>query len=169
MVTVMKECINVLISGEGGHYNELSKLYSKLSSSQEFTRSSRFIVVSSQGRSYLDLEHIALKEVRDKNSVFSTLIRLPFSILFNTFSFLNLAKKYRINALISTGPGACIIPIIIAKLILRSKVVHVETMCKFEDLSLSGKVIKPFCDYFVVQNKQLLKYCNDIGIYGGRL
>lgn len=58
------------------------------------------------------------------------------------------------------GPGTCI-PLCTAGLLLgilglkRVLLVYVESICRVESLSLSGKILYPFADYFFVQWKPL--------------
>uniref|UniRef100_A0ABM5G8T8 UDP-N-acetylglucosamine transferase subunit ALG14 n=1 Tax=Pogona vitticeps TaxID=103695 RepID=A0ABM5G8T8_9SAUR len=54
------------------------------------------------------------------------------------------------------GPGTCV-PICISALLLRMlglkrvTIVYVESICRVENLSLSGKILYYFSDYFIVQ------------------
>lgn len=64
--------------------------------------------------------------------------------------------------IISNGPGTAV-PIIFAALILRMlhlltcKVIFVESFCRTQSLSLSGKILYPFVDKFVVHWESLIE------------
>ncbi len=165
----MRKTVNILISGNGGHYFELVKLYESLRNESTFCNCHDFIVLTSSDSRKIDLQHVSLREIRSKNSWWKSLMVFPLAILINIYSFFLLALRYRVNSIISTGPGTSIVPIVLGKTILNAKIVHVETMCKFQDLTLSGKIIKNFSDLFIVQNEELSeKYINEV-TYGGRL
>ena len=69
---------------------------------------------------------------------------LCFNLPFNFFQVL------------CNGPGTCV-PICASALLLgllgikKVIIVYVESICRVEHLSLSGTLLRPFCDYFLVQ------------------
>ncbi|OXB66187.1 hypothetical protein ASZ78_012986 [Callipepla squamata] len=60
------------------------------------------------------------------------------------------------NQILCNGPGTCV-PVCISALLLgllgmkRAIIVYVESICRVETLSLSGKILYYFSDYFIVQ------------------
>lgn len=75
------------------------------------------------------------------------------------FSFW-LVAKIRPTLLLCNGPGTCI-PVAVAAFFFRclglceGNVVFVESFCRVESLSLSGKLLYPFADMFVVHWDEL--------------
>ncbi|MBI5553662.1 MAG: hypothetical protein HY917_02870 [Candidatus Diapherotrites archaeon] len=58
------------------------------------------------------------------------------------------------QVVISTGADAALATCLLAKL-TGKKVIFIESMARAQDLSLSGKIIYPFADLFIVQWKEL--------------
>jgi len=91
-------------------------------------------------------------------------VLLFFKCIFET---LNILLKERPNVIISTGAGVAIPSIIIGKILLRSKIIFVESFTRIHQPSLSGKIAYFFSDLFFVQWKQLLKKYGKKAIYRG--
>ncbi|XP_072854074.2 UDP-N-acetylglucosamine transferase subunit ALG14 isoform X2 [Pogona vitticeps] len=66
------------------------------------------------------------------------------------------AEMFSNCLVLCNGPGTCV-PICISALLLRMlglkrvTIVYVESICRVENLSLSGKILYYFSDYFIVQ------------------
>jgi beta-1,4-N-acetylglucosaminyltransferase len=71
-----------------------------------------------------------------------------------------LVVKIRPALVLTNGPGTCI-PVAVATLLLRivglceGNLVFVESFCRVESLSLSGKILYPLADMFVVHWDEL--------------
>lgn len=69
--------------------------------------------------------------------------------------------------IISCG-AMCTVPVCLIGKFLKIKVIYVESYTRIKDLSLTGKILYPFADLFVVQWKQLAdRYPK--AVYGGAL
>ena len=86
---------------------------------------------------------------------------------------LSLALHLSPDLLLANGPGTCV-PIVYSCVFLnflkltKTKIIFVESFCRVEDLSLSGKLILPFANQFIVQWPELKqKYPNTV--YLGRI
>eukprot|EP01066_Platyproteum_vivax_P003630 Platyproteum_vivax@DN14579_c0_g1_i1.p1 len=85
-------------------------------------------------------------------SVFSTLYALLYSLV--------IVYQCKPQLVLANGPGTCI-PICFAAILLECllgrvvAVVFVESFCRVQTLSLSGKLLKPVADRFVVQWPEL--------------
>ncbi|WP_407083760.1 PssD/Cps14F family polysaccharide biosynthesis glycosyltransferase [Photobacterium leiognathi] len=164
----MRKRVNLLVCGNGGHQHEMDLLYSYMLNSTRFVDASPFILMTTSHHSRFNhLELINIMEVRSKESKISTLFLTPIAIIVNLFQLFRVLIRYKVCGVLSTGPGVAIIPIIICKL-FRIKIVHIESMCRFYNISLSGRVIRLFADKFIVQNESLARKCKTF-IYGGRL
>lgn len=75
--------------------------------------------------------------------------------LFQTFCIL---KKEKPKVIISTGAGVAVPACFLGKLFFKSKIIFIESFCRIEEPSLSGKLIYPISDLFLVQWKKLLKF-----------
>lgn len=92
-------------------------------------------------------------ENRNLKTAFKNLL-LAFRIL----------KKEKPSLVFSTGAGLAP-PFFLAAKLLKIKTVFIETFVFIPHRTLSGKLIAPISDYFIVQNKALLKiYKNAIYI-----
>ncbi|XP_075869806.1 UDP-N-acetylglucosamine transferase subunit ALG14 isoform X1 [Nelusetta ayraudi] len=94
------------------------------------------------------------------SSVVSTLNALRYS--------LPLVFKVRPDVVLCNGPGTCV-PLCAAGLLLgilgmkKVLIVYVESICRVQTLSLTGKILYPISDYFFVQWPALLdKYPKSI-------
>uniref|UniRef100_A0A8C3N523 UDP-N-acetylglucosamine transferase subunit ALG14 n=1 Tax=Geospiza parvula TaxID=87175 RepID=A0A8C3N523_GEOPR len=96
------------------------------------------------------------REVRQSwvSSVLTTL----YSILYS----LPLTYKRKPDLILCNGPGTCV-PVCLSAFLLgllrikRTIIVYVESICRVETLSLSGKILYYFSDYFIVQWPNLKK------------
>ena len=83
------------------------------------------------------------------------------------FTIRRILAKEKPTHIISFG-AMCTVPVCIIGKLMNIQVIYVESYTRLKDLSLSGKIIYPFADLFVVQWKQLVsKYPK--AVYGGAL
>ncbi|KAB0362875.1 hypothetical protein FD754_007031 [Muntiacus muntjak] len=74
----------------------------------------------------------------------------------NKFDRIQSIKSLWITSVLCNGPGTCV-PICISALLLgilgikKVIIVYVESICRVEHLSLSGKILFHLSDYFIVQ------------------
>lgn len=55
----------------------------------------------------------------------------------------------------------------LGKFFFKSKVIFIESFCRIKEPSLSGKLIYPVSDLFLVQWKEMLKFYGERAIYRG--
>ncbi|KFP73948.1 UDP-N-acetylglucosamine transferase subunit ALG14, partial [Apaloderma vittatum] len=90
------------------------------------------------------------REVRQ--SWISSVVTTLYSILHS----LCLIYRRKPDLILCNGPGTCV-PVCLSALLLgllgmkRAIIVYVESICRVETLSLSGKILYYFSDYFLVQ------------------
>jgi len=153
----------LVIYGEGGHRTEMLRLVSYLTAT-----SPNFKVVS-MGAEVIGshvLEHFSVKDVRNKHSRLNILLLFYLSIS-ALYTAIKISRKYRISSVISTGPGLCILPMLILRLV-GAKIVFIETFCRFSSRSLSGMAMSKIAHRFYIQNEELqCLYPN--AKYSGRL
>ena len=65
-------------------------------------------------------------------------------------------QRYNVIGVVSTGPGIAIFPFLFFKC-LGVKTLFLETFCRFETKSHTGRMMYWIADRFLVQNIELLK------------
>ncbi|XP_053487105.1 UDP-N-acetylglucosamine transferase subunit ALG14 homolog isoform X1 [Ictalurus furcatus] len=175
-------CVLIVV-GSGGHTTEIIRLTGSLSQtytprhyviadtdkmSEDKIRTFEASKEKSGTQAQFTIHRIPRsREVRQSwsSSVLSTLNALLYS--------LPLVFRLRPDMVLCNGPGTCI-PLCAAGLLLgilglkRVLLVYVESICRVESLSLSGKILYHLADYFFVQWKPLQnKYPRSI--YIGRI
>ncbi|XP_062848282.1 UDP-N-acetylglucosamine transferase subunit ALG14 homolog [Trichomycterus rosablanca] len=179
-----KGSVSVLVvAGSGGHTTEVIRLMGSLSPSY----SPRHYVIADTDK--MSEEKIRTFEASKKDGdTFSqfTIHRIPrsrevrqswtssvISTLRSLLHSVPLVFRLRPDVVLCNGPGTCI-PLCAAGLLLgilgmkRVLLVYVESICRVESLSLSGKILYHFADHFFVQWQPLrTKYPNSV--YIGRI
>ncbi|MEM5830888.1 MAG: PssD/Cps14F family polysaccharide biosynthesis glycosyltransferase [Candidatus Aenigmatarchaeota archaeon] len=90
-----------------------------------------------------------------------------FKLFINFLQSLRIWMKEKPKIIISTGAGAAL-PMCLVGKFFGSKIIFVETLAAVFKPSLSGRLIYPISDLFIVQWKQNLKFYKK-AIYGGNL
>ncbi|XP_066539253.1 UDP-N-acetylglucosamine transferase subunit ALG14 homolog [Hoplias malabaricus] len=176
----------LVVAGSGGHTTEIIRLMESLSlayiprhyviadtdvMSEDKIRkfeASRVTEVTGDLPGQFTIHRIPRsREVRQSwsSSILSTVYALLYSV--------PLVFRLRPDVVLCNGPGTCV-PLCAAALLLgilglkRVLLVYVESICRVESLSLSGKILYHFADYFFVQWPPLQsKYPKSI--YMGRI
>jgi beta-1,4-N-acetylglucosaminyltransferase len=142
-------------------------------------------IISSCG-GHLTEVRILLSEYQKYNHfyVINHSIELPADMIHRTYFiahserdwkfFLNLYQAFKIllfekpDILLSTGAGPIVPFALIAKFIIKTKLIYIETMASVDKPSLTGRIMYYLSDYFFYQWPQLRKYFPK-GRYGGLL
>ncbi|KAL6098196.1 alg14 [Pungitius sinensis] len=156
----------LVVAGSGGHTTEILRLVQSLSAAY----TPRHYVIADSDR--MSEEKICTfersKQPPDSESQF-TICRIPrsrevhqswSSSLISTLDALRyslpLVFRLRPDVVLCNGPGTCV-PLCVAGLLLgilgmkKVLIVYVESICRVETLSLTGKILYPVSDYFFVQ------------------
>jgi len=83
--------------------------------------------------------------------------RNPVATIINFFQSLNLLLKEKPDLVIATGADVSVFSCIWGKL-LGKKIVYIESFCRPSKPSISGRIVYPFSDLFIVQWKEVWKY-----------
>lgn len=145
-----------LVCSAGGHLTEmfhLKKCYSK--------RPHFFITFKRVDTSELDKQEKVYFVADPK--------RNPISLLKCIIQSFKALFKEKPDVMISTGAGVAIPSCYLAKLFFGSKIIFVESFCRIEEPSLSGKFMYPISDLFLVQWPEMLEKYGDKAIYGGAI
>ncbi|XP_078136869.1 UDP-N-acetylglucosamine transferase subunit ALG14 isoform X1 [Sander vitreus] len=156
----------LVVAGSGGHTTEILRLMESLSAAytprhyviaDTDRMSEEKICTFESSKQHLDSESQFTicriprsREVHQSwgSSVLSTLDALRYS--------LPLVFRLRPDMVLCNGPGTCV-PLCVAGLLLgilgmkKVLLVYVESICRVQTLSLTGKILYPISDYFFVQ------------------
>ncbi|XP_077602233.1 UDP-N-acetylglucosamine transferase subunit ALG14 [Crocuta crocuta] len=169
-VLVPRQSLSLLVvAGSGGHTTEILRLLENLSNAY----SPRHYIIAdtdemsahrihSFERSRADRDpstmapkyciHLIPRSREVQQSWLSTV----FTTLYSMWLSFPLTHRIKPDLVLCNGPGTCV-PICISALLLgilgikKVIIVYVESICRVEHLSLSGKILFHLSDYFIVQ------------------
>ena len=149
----MKKNAIILVYGNGGHKEQMIRLYNKIVSVSDIEL--LFIGICEKNSNIKDIKiNFFVNSIREKYGVVKTLIRFPISIILESYYFMKIISDYNIKLIISTGPGIALVPLILGK-ILGKKTVFIESWSRFRSASLTGKIVYYFSNEFFIQNISL--------------
>ena len=155
----------MIILGSGGHTGEILIMLQKLN----FDKFSDVYFVSAHNDKSSEnkvKEVIKLSDFKKVKFHFEKIYRSRnvgqsfktsiFTTIYALIQSLGLILKTRPNLVVSNGPGVAV-PVIyigfVLKLLLilqEFKILFIESYCRTTSISLSGKILKPICDKFIV-------------------
>lgn len=162
-----KKFKTLIVLGSGGHTAEMMLIVNNLPKAMY---SPRLYVIANTDtisktkvqqfeESSSDHEIFEITRSREVRQSFLTAIFTTLLAFLNCFP---LVWREKPDLVLCNGPGTCI-PVCFAAFLLKlvgripkCKVVYIESFCRVTSLSLSGKLLKPFVDMFVVQWEDLL-------------
>ena len=148
----------LFISSTGGHLNELLQLKKTMKKYDSY-------LITEKTKSTLGLK----KEFGNKikflkygtKSHLSYIYIYPYDCIKSLIYFI----KIRPKVVVTTGAHTCVFMCYLAKL-FRSKVIYIETFANIHSKSMSGKLVYPIADMFIVQWESMLKLYPK-AVYGG--
>ncbi|MBI4181501.1 MAG: polysaccharide biosynthesis protein [Candidatus Aenigmarchaeota archaeon] len=147
----MKLC---LASSAGGHLRELLQLRPAF---------------ASRDHCYLTFRREDSSELQGRVYFVIDPKRNPLKLAWNLLQSVRVLLKERPRVVLTTGAGVVIPFCILAKL-LGAKLVFLESFCRVRRPSLTGRVLYPFADLFLVQWPELLQaYGTKARYWGGVL
>ncbi|XP_058032090.1 calponin-3 isoform X3 [Ahaetulla prasina] len=176
----------LVVAGSGGHTTEILRLLNSLSKKYA---PRHYVLADSDKMSEEKIRSFEQKRAAkypDSSELQFALHRIPrsrevrqswSSSLLTTMRslFYSLPLAFRLNpdVVLCNGPGTCV-PICLSAFLLKILglkkiiIVYVESICRVENLSLSGKILYYFSDYFIVQ-WPALKQKYPKSLYFGRI
>ena len=144
----------LFVASTGGHLSELMQL-NKMFSYYDFN------IITEKTKSNLSLKN----KYKDKVSylVYGTkdhLLSYPFKLLFNCFKSLYLYLKIHPDYIITTGAHTAG-PISLLGKIFGSRLIYIETFANIETKTVTGRLLYPFADLFIVQWESMKKHYED--------
>ncbi|XP_053105886.1 UDP-N-acetylglucosamine transferase subunit ALG14 homolog [Hemicordylus capensis] len=156
----------LVVAGSGGHTTEILRLLSSLSQAYS---PRHYVLADSDKMSEEKINSFEQKRAKIYPNSLFTFHRIPRSrevrqswstsvltTLRSMFCSLPLAFRLQPDLVLCNGPGTCV-PICVAALLLkmlglkRVTIVYVESICRVENLSLTGKILYHLSDHFIVQ------------------
>jgi beta-1,4-N-acetylglucosaminyltransferase len=156
----MKKLRVLLIMGSGGHTAEMLSLEQLLGDRYDYEYLINAEDQVSPGKIRGKIH--TLPNPRPYKARWFSMIRLTLAGLFRS---IGLMRDF--DAVISTGPGVTV-PVFYAAKLIGKKTIFLESWCRVQSRSVSGRLCYPVADLFFVQWPELKqKYPN--AIYAGRL
>ena len=139
----------MFISSTGGHLTELLEM-SPLFKDYDYS------LVTEKTKSNLSLkdkyQNVYYLVYGTKSHLFTYLFKFTYNIFKSFYLFL----KIRPDCIVTTGTHTAVSMCYIAKL-FKKKVIYIETLANRETKTMTGKLIEPIADYFLVQWESMLK------------
>lgn len=149
----------MFISSTGGHLTELFQL-------KELFNKYNYHIVTEKTESNLSLK----KKYKNKIDflVFGTkdhLITYPFKLIYNCFKSIYLYIKIHPDYIVTTGAHTAGPMCCIGK-ILGSKIIYIESFANISTKTITGRLLYPIADEFIVQWENMKKLYPD-ATFGG--
>ncbi|XP_044158196.1 UDP-N-acetylglucosamine transferase subunit ALG14 homolog [Bufo gargarizans] len=173
----------LVVAGSGGHTTEVLRLLSGLSKSYYPTH---YVLAETDKMSEEKIHLFETSKDKTSEDPLYTIHRIPRSrevqqswsssfltTLQSLFYSFPLTFRLKPDVILCNGPGTCI-PVCFSALFLgvlgikKIIIVYVESLCRVETLSLSGKILYHVADHFIIQ-WPLLKEKYPNAIYMGRI
>lgn len=140
----------MFISSMGGHLSELMQLKSIFKNYDykivtEKHKSTNWL----SGRYKSKVEYLS---TGNKDNMLKYIFVMPYNVIKSFIIFF----KFKPDVIVTTGAHTCVAMCYIAK-IFRKKVIYIESFANIETKTLTGRLIYPIADVFVVQWKSMLK------------
>lgn len=140
----------LFISSMGGHLTELLELKS-------IFKDYDYKIVTEKHNSTINLKNKYKSKIDyllcgTKDHLLRYMCVIPINILKSIKIFLN----FKPDVIVTTGAHTCVVMCYLAK-IFRKKVVYIESFANIETKTLTGRLVYPIADIFVVQWKSMLE------------
>ena len=149
----------MFISSMGGHLTELMQL-------KNIFKNYDYIIITEKHKSTVGLKSrykskIDYLKAGNKDHMLKYIFIIPYNII----KSLKLFLKFKPDVIVTTGAHTSVMMCYIAK-IFRKKVIYIESFANVETKTLSGRLVYPISDIFIVQWHSMLKLYPK-AIYGG--
>jgi len=141
----------LFISSTGGHFNEMMQLKSMFDKYE-------YHIITEKDKTTKHLKDQYKKRINFL--VYGTkdhLITYPLKLLFNCFKSLFLYFKIRPKVIVTTGAHTAG-PICYIGKLFGSKIIFIETLANSESKTITGKLVYPIANLFIVQWESMLKH-----------
>lgn len=147
----MKNTKLLFISSTGGHLSELLEL-------QPLFNKYNSYLITEKDKSTIDLKKIYKKKIRylpycTRSKMISYIFKYMYLIMKSIYFFI----KIRPDIIITTGTHTAVPICYIAKF-FKKKIIYIETLANINKQTLTGKIIYPISNLFIVQWENMLKF-----------
>jgi beta-1,4-N-acetylglucosaminyltransferase len=154
----------LVVLGEGGHTKEMLALVDMLGEDYEYC----YLVVEDDPLSESKIRRTGpvfrVRRPRDKEH---HLLGDALKTLHSAWQTCRILRRARPDVILSSGPSVAV-PACILGRVLGRRVIFVETGSRVTALSMTGRIVYPFCHLFFVQWPDLVKRYRK-ATYAGRL
>ena len=151
----------LFISSTGGHFNELIQLKPLFKEYDYHIITEKNKTTSGLKNEYGNRINFLVYGTRMKK------FEYPFKFIYNCLKSLILYIKIRPKYIVSTGTHTAV-PMCYLGKIFGSKIIFIETFANRNTKTLSGKMVYPIADLFIVQWEEMLKLYPK-AVYGGAI
>lgn len=153
-----------ILTSSGGHLTEAMAV------TEAFEGHDLFLIV----HDLPTLKGIQISEVRRIYQLkvimgYTSLMAVFLTACVNVFELIRIFWIERPSILFSTGAEIAIPAFYVGKILFRARLIYLETLTRVKNLSLTGKVLYPIVDLFLVQWPELLEKVGPKAVYAGRL
>lgn len=151
----------LFISSTGGHFNELMQL-------KPIFEKYDYHIITEKDKTNKDLVQQYEKKIYflpygTRSKIFSYIIKYFYLCMKTVFLYLKLRPKYIVTTGTHTAGPMCYL----GKL-FGSKIIYIETFANSNTKTVTGRLIYPIADLFIVQWKEMLKLYPK-AVYGGAI
>ncbi|CDA16762.1 MAG: PssD/Cps14F family polysaccharide biosynthesis glycosyltransferase [Clostridia bacterium] len=151
----------LFISSTGGHFNELMQL-------KPMFEKYDYHIITEKDKTNKDLVQQYEKKIYflpygTRSKIFSYIIKYFYLCMKTVFLYLKLRPKYIVTTGTHTAGPMCYL----GKL-FGSKIIYIETFANSNTKTVTGRLIYPIADLFIVQWKEMLKLYPK-AVYGGSI
>lgn len=138
----------LFVSSTGGHLNELLQLKPMFEKYDSYIVTEKTKTNRDLKNEYKNVSYLLYGTKHNP-------IRYIFVAIFNIIKSLILFIKIRPNVIISTGAHTAV-PICLIGKLFKKKIIYIETFANIHTKTLTGKIIYPIADLFIVQWESML-------------
>ena len=149
----------LFIASAGGHLNELLQLNTLFKDYDSYIITEKIKATKILSKKYVNKTHYLVFGSKSK------FFRYIFKFSYNCLKSLYLYLKIRPKVVVTTGAHTSVPMCYIGKL-LGSKIIFIETFANQDTKTLSGKLVYPISDVFIVQWENMLELYPK-AVYGG--
>lgn len=151
----------LFIASTGGHLNELLQLKALFKEYDSY-------LITEKDKSTESLQIEGIKETKYLTyGTRSKILVYPFIFIYNCFKSLFYYFKIKPKVIITTGTHTAVPMCCIGKL-FGSKIIFIETFANRNTKTLSGRMVYPISDLFIVQWKEMQQLYPK-SVYGGAI
>lgn len=168
----------MIVLGSGGHTTEMLCIVKQLNKSKYWPR----IYLSATSDTTSDnkiheIEHnkqndYEIHKIYRSRTVHQSYTTSIFTTMYSVLTTIPLMLRIRPQLILTNGPGTCV-PICFVAFLFKllcinndCRIVFVESYCRVQTLSLTGKILLWITDLFVVQWKHLIRYSSKVRYFG---